>query len=94
MKAAQEVLALIKGDYEGAYYQGIVWERFGNARIRHAGTGAGASAYHALREAMDKSPTFREVVQLRIMASANPPNVMSPRFMMPMAGRSCHGANS
>jgi hypothetical protein len=53
VKAAQEVLAQIKGDYERAYYQGIIWERLGNARIHHGGTGAGASAYHALREAMD-----------------------------------------
>ena len=53
VKAAQEVLSQIKGDYERAYYQGIIWERLGNARMRHGGTGAGASAYHALREAMD-----------------------------------------
>ena len=52
-KAAQEVLAQIKGDYERAYYEGIIWERLGNARIRHGGAEAGASAYHALREAMD-----------------------------------------
>jgi hypothetical protein len=39
--------------YERAYYQGIIWERLGNARIRHGRTGAGSSAYHALREAMD-----------------------------------------
>jgi hypothetical protein len=54
VKAAQEVLAQITGDYERAYYQGIIWERFGNARIRHGGIGVGASAYHALREAMDR----------------------------------------
>ena len=54
LKAAQEVLAQIKGDYERAYYEGIIWERLGNARIRHGGAGAGASAYHALREAMDR----------------------------------------
>src|SRR5262249_22390248 len=53
-KAAQEVLTQINGDYELAYYQGIIWERLGNARIRHGGSGAGASAYHALREAMDQ----------------------------------------
>ena len=53
VKAAQEVLAQIKGDYERTYYEGIIWERFGNARIRYGGTGTGASAYHALREAMD-----------------------------------------
>jgi uncharacterized protein YeeX (DUF496 family) len=51
-KAAQEVLAQIKGDYERAYYEGIIWERLGNARIDRGGAGAGASAYHALREAM------------------------------------------
>jgi hypothetical protein len=52
VKAAQEVLAQMKGEYERDYYQGIIWERLGNARIRHGGTGAGASAYPALREAM------------------------------------------
>ena len=52
-KAAQEVLAQITGDYEQAYYAGIIWERLGSARIRHGGSGAGPSAYHALREAMD-----------------------------------------
>jgi hypothetical protein len=52
-RAAQEVLAQIRGDYEQAYYAGIVWERLGSARIRQGAAGAGASAYHALREAMD-----------------------------------------
>jgi hypothetical protein len=51
-KAAQEVLDRIKGDYERAYYAGIIWERLGNAHIRQGGSGRGASAYHALREAM------------------------------------------
>jgi len=51
-KAAQEVLARIKGDYEQAYYAGIIWERVGHARIRQGTTGGGASAYHALKEAM------------------------------------------
>ena len=51
-KAAQEVLAQLKGDYEQAYYAGIIWERLGNARIRHGVTGSGSSAYHMLREAM------------------------------------------
>jgi hypothetical protein len=50
-KPAQEVLARIKGDYEQAYYAGIIWERQGNARIRQGGLG-GAAAYYALREAM------------------------------------------
>ena len=51
-KAAQEILARIKGGYEQAYYAGIIWERVGHARIRQGGTGEGASAYHALRGAM------------------------------------------
>jgi hypothetical protein len=51
-KGAQEALARIKGEYERAYYAGIIWERLGNARIRHAGPGGAAAAYHALREAM------------------------------------------
>ena len=53
VKAAQEVLSQIEGDYERAYYQGIIWERMGHARIHHGGTGAGTSAFHALRDAMD-----------------------------------------
>jgi hypothetical protein len=51
-RAAQEILARIKGDYEQAYYAGIIWEREGHARIRKGGSGGEASAYHALREAM------------------------------------------
>jgi hypothetical protein len=51
-KAAQEVLAKIEGEYEQAYYAGLIWERVGHARIREGGAGAGASAYHALQEAM------------------------------------------
>jgi len=50
---AREVLALIKGDYERAYYEGIIWERIGHARLRQGRPGSGASAYHALREAME-----------------------------------------
>lgn len=52
-KGAQEVLAQIQGDYERAYYGGIIWERIGNAHIRQGGQGVGSTAYHALREAMD-----------------------------------------
>ncbi|HEX2330124.1 MAG TPA: hypothetical protein VHN74_15470 [Candidatus Angelobacter sp.] len=52
-KAAQEALAQLKGDYEQAYYAGIIWERLGNARIREGAAGSGTSAYHMLREAMN-----------------------------------------
>ncbi|MGH9684965.1 MAG: hypothetical protein ACRD4S_15300 [Candidatus Acidiferrales bacterium] len=51
-KAAQDVLSRIKGDYERAYYAGIIWERLGHARLHHGGSGRAAAAYHALREAM------------------------------------------
>jgi hypothetical protein len=51
-KAAQEVLVQLKGDYEQAYYAGIIWERLANARIRYGMSENGASAYHMLREAM------------------------------------------
>ena len=51
-KGAQEVLARIKGDFEQAYYAGVISERLGNARIRHGDPGARTSAYHALRDAM------------------------------------------
>ena len=51
VKAAQDVLEQITGDFEKAYYQGIIWERMGHTRIHHGG---GASAYHALRDAMDQ----------------------------------------
>jgi|SRR5579884_2310348 len=51
-KAAQEVLAQIQGEYERAYYGGIIWERLGHARLRQGNPGARTSAYHALRDAM------------------------------------------
>ena len=50
---AWSILPKLSDAYQQAYYQGIIWERLGNARIRRGGTGAGASAYHPLREAMD-----------------------------------------
>ncbi|MGE5323703.1 MAG: hypothetical protein ACM3SW_12615 [Actinomycetota bacterium] len=51
-KAAQEIVAQLRGDYEQAYYAGIIWERMGNAHIREGIAGSGSSAYHMLREAM------------------------------------------
>ena len=51
-KAAQEALSRIKGDYERAYYAGIIWERLGHARIQQGGPEGAAAAYHALRAAM------------------------------------------
>ena len=50
--AALEVLAKIKGEYEQAYYAGIISERLGHARLRQRELGARMSAYHALQDAM------------------------------------------
>lgn len=51
-KGAWEVLAQIQGEYEQAYYAGIIWERLGSTRVRQQDRRAGTSAYHALRDAM------------------------------------------
>ena len=51
-KGAQEVLVQIKGEYEQAYYAGVIWERLGLARIRLRDPGTRVSCYHALCDAM------------------------------------------
>jgi hypothetical protein len=50
---AWEVQSQIEGDYERAYYGGIIWERLGHAHLHQGGPGSAAAAYHALREAME-----------------------------------------
>src|SRR5262245_43656179 len=50
---AREVLAQIEGAYERAYYAGIIWERTAHAHLRAGGPHAGATAYDALRQAME-----------------------------------------
>lgn len=52
MKSAQEVLQHIEGEYERAYYAGLIWERQGHAYLRQHGLCSNANTYHALREAM------------------------------------------
>lgn len=49
---AKEVLAQIKGEYERAYYTGIIAERQGKARLTHGGHFSSSQAYDCLREAM------------------------------------------
>ena len=49
---AQEALAKIQGDYERAYYAGLIRERIGHARMRQGGLGSGSAAYYAFHEAM------------------------------------------
>ena len=50
---AREVLSRIEGNYERAYYAGIILERTGHAHLRQGGPGSAAAAYHLLREAME-----------------------------------------
>jgi hypothetical protein len=52
MNSAQEVLQRIEGEYERAYYAGIIWERKGHAHLRQSGLSSNANTYHALHEAM------------------------------------------
>src|SRR5262249_28194234 len=46
-------LSQIEGPYEGAYYAGIIWERDAHAHFRAGVPHAGATAYDALRHAME-----------------------------------------
>lgn len=52
-EAAREALSRIEGDYERAYYEGIIWERMAHGQLRHGRLGAAAAAYHELRKAME-----------------------------------------
>lgn len=49
---AKEVLARMTGDYERAYYAGILAERRGKARLAKGTPLSGFQAYNCLREAM------------------------------------------
>jgi tetratricopeptide (TPR) repeat protein len=49
---AQHVLSRLRGEYERAYYAGIICERRGKAQLRQGHPGAGHDAYEYLREAM------------------------------------------
>jgi hypothetical protein len=52
MKSAQEILSQIEGEYERAYYAGLIWERQGLAHLRQHSPSSNENSYHALREAM------------------------------------------
>ena len=49
----QALANALPGPYERAYYNGIISERQGKARLARGGPGAGAVAYDWLRKAMD-----------------------------------------
>ena len=62
LNRARAVLPRIAGDYEKAYYAGLVCERQAKAKMKRGGPGAGAVAYEWFREAMDwyeKAETLR-----------------------------------
>ena len=48
----REVLSRLRGQYEQAYYAGIICERRAKAHMRQGGPGSGYVAYDGLREAM------------------------------------------
>ena len=52
VQRAREALAELKGDYERAYYAGLILERRAKARLQQRAPGAGFVAYEWLREAM------------------------------------------
>lgn len=49
---ARVLLPRIRGEYERAYYAGIVWERHAHALMRQASPNSAFAAYDAFREAM------------------------------------------
>ena len=49
---ARKIVARLRGEYERAYYTGIVYERRAKAHLRHRTPGCGPRAYEWLREAM------------------------------------------
>ena len=62
LESAQEVLRRIEGEYQRAYYSGIIWERKGHSHLRQGGPSSNANAYHALHEAMkhyERAETLR-----------------------------------
>lgn len=51
-QAPRELLGKLNGEYERAYYAGIIAERWADSLLRHGAPGAGFTAYESLREAM------------------------------------------
>ena len=62
VERARELLPRLVGDYEQAYYAGIVCERWGKAKLTRGHPGSGEMAYDWLRKAMslyEKAERFR-----------------------------------
>ena len=58
---AGELLARMKGDYERAYYRGILHERRAKAKLAQNSPGAAHYAYDNLREAMRQFEVAEEI---------------------------------
>ena len=50
---AIDVLPRLKGEYERAYYAGLIWERKAKAIMHQGSPGSGSRAYDALASAME-----------------------------------------
>ena len=50
---AKAVIPRLKGEYERAYYSGIICERAAKSLLDHAGPGSAFGAYDGFREAME-----------------------------------------
>lgn len=58
----QDYVSRIEGEYERAYYTGIVYERRGKATLRKGAAGSESTAYELFRQAMnwfEKAETIR-----------------------------------
>ena len=53
VRRAREVLPRLSGEYERAYYAGIICERRGNVQRRQSMPGSGSMAYESFVEAME-----------------------------------------
>jgi len=62
LSKAREVLPKIHGEYECAYYEGIIWERLAHSQLRQGSPNSAFSAYESFRRAMqcyEKAETHR-----------------------------------
>ena len=59
---ARNLLPRLPGEYERAYYAGIILERQGHARMQNGGPGSGFVAYELLQDAME---CFEKAEKLR-----------------------------
>jgi len=86
---AWQAAGRLRGDYERAYYSGIIYERQAKAHMRHDTPGAGPKAYEWLRQAMawyEKAeavrPAGNDDALLRWNACAR--FIMHDRHLVPM----------